>query len=370
MEIKIHRSEFIKGLGIVQSIAERKTTTQILTNLLLSARGKTLTITATDLEVGLKGEYTADIIADGNIAVHAKSIYDIVRELPNDIIHLKIVSGNWIEINCKKSSFKIAGTQPDEFPAIPTKGDGDSIKIDAATLNSVVVKNSFAMSNDEGRPNLNGVLLEYIGDETKKAIRFVSTDGHRISIVERDIASDWHFQKSIIIPKKGVMELKKMAEAGDEPIEMWMDQRNMMCTRGGVTLVVRLLDGKYPPYEQVLPRGGKHIVSLDRQEFIKSLRRVSVLLNDDIRGVKFSVSPNNLDIVSSSPDFGEAREEMNIAYKGESFDVAFNAKYFIEVLSIIEDEKAVLQMGDDTAPCIIKSEFDRGFTHVIMPMRL
>jgi DNA polymerase-3 subunit beta len=369
MEIKISRSEILKGLGFVQSVVERKTTMPILANVLLEAKNKKLSVTATDLEVGLHGTYDAEVISSGKVAVHARSMYDIVKELPEDLIHIKVVSGNWVEVVCNKSNFKIVGLSADEYPSLPKKGDGNTVKIHGSTITDMLDKTSFAMSTDETRYNLNGVFLDEKKTGKENSIRMVATDGHRLSIVERPSSSVMNLGKGVIVPRKGVVELKKLLD-DDGEIELWIDTKHLIAYKGNITLIVRLIDGQFPPYEQVIPKTTKKVVSIKKEEISKALRRVSVLSTDRSRGVKFSFSPKNLDIYASNPDMGEAHEEVSIKYTGESFDIGFNAKYVLDALSAIDDEESVLQLGDETSPCVLRSEKDKGFTHVIMPMRL
>ena len=371
MEIKIARSEMLKGLGLVQGIVERKTTMPILANVLLEASDKALSITATDLEVGINCIMQGETLAKGKVTVHARSIYDIVKELPEEQVHLVVKDGNWIEIKCGKSRYKIVGLSSEEFPALPARGQGDIWKIDGAILSQMMEKTSFAMSTDETRFNLNGVYLDPAkGKDSTTLLRMVATDGHRLSIVEREVGVKCGIQKGVIVPRKGVQELRKLVESGEAPIDLWVDGKHLIAYRENITLVVRLIDGQFPPYEQVVPKQMKRVVSIERAALRHALKRVSVLSTDRARGVKFSFSSKNLEIFASNPDLGEAREELEIEYKGETFDVGFNARYFLDALDAIEDEKAVLQLGDETSPCVIRSELDGGFTHVIMPMRL
>ncbi len=370
MEIKITRAEMLKGLGLVQGIVERKTTMPILSNVLFEAKDKSLVLTATDLEVGITGAYPADVMTEGKIAIHARSIYDIVRELPEEMVHLKAVDGNWVEVRCGRSKFRIVGLSPDEFPALPTKGKGDVQRIEARALREMIERTSFAMSTDETRFNLNGAYLDPSGTGKEAKLRMVATDGHRLSIVERPIAAKWGLKKGVLIPRKGVLEIKRLLDGVEEGIDLWIDEKHVIAYRDNITLVVRLIDGQFPPYEQVVPKESKRIVQVSRQELMRALKRVSVLSTDRTRGVKFSISPKNMDIYASNPDVGEAREELTADYKGEAFEVGFNAKYFLDALGSISDETAAISMGDETAPCVLRSEHDSGFTHVIMPMRL
>ena len=370
MEIKIARSEMQKGLGLVQGIVERKTTMPILANVLIEANAKSLSITATDLEVGMNCILQGEVIEKGKVTVHARSIYNIVKELPEETVHMTVKEGSWIEIKCGKSRYKIVGLSSDEFPALPTKGEGDLWKVEGGILSQMMEKTSFAMSTDETRFNLNGVYLDPVKGKDGISLRMVATDGHRLSIVEREVGKKCGIQKGVIVPRKGVSELKKLVESGESPLDVWTDAKHIIAYRDNITLVVRLIDGQFPPYEQVIPKSSKRVVSIGRETLRHALKRVSVLSTDRARGVKFSVSPKNLEIFASNPDLGEAREELDVDYKGESFEVGFNARYFLDAIDAIEDEQAVLQMGDETSPCVVRSEKDRGFTHVIMPMRL
>jgi DNA polymerase-3 subunit beta len=370
MEIKIPRTEILKGLSLVQSIVERKTTMPILANVLFEAKKKQLSITATDLEVGINCSYPADVLTEGKVTVHAKSLYDIVKELPDDTVHFKMKDGNWVEIKCGKSKFRIVGLSPEEFPELPTRGTGETRRTEAGTVREMIEKTAFAMSSDETRYNLNGVYTDLSCSEDGKTVLMVATDGHRLSIVKREVGAKWNFPKGGIVPRKGIMELKRLAESGDSPIDVWADKKHVIAYRDNTTLVIRLIDGQFPPYEQVVPKKSKRTVAVNRDELIHALKRVSVMSTDRSRGVKFSFSPGNLDISASNPDLGEAKEELTAEYKGESFEVGFNAKYFIDALTSIKDDQAVLQLGDETAPCVLASEYDKNFTHVIMPMRL
>jgi DNA polymerase III subunit beta len=370
MEIKLKRSDMLKGLGLVQGIVERKTTMPILANVLLKAEGKNVFITATDLEVGMKVSLPSEVVSNGEVTVHARSIYDIVRELPDELVHIKVEDSNWVNIICGKSNFRVVGLSPEEFPALPDRDGGESQQIDCAVIKGMVEKTSFAMSTDETRYNLNGVYFERFDSEKGTGLKMVATDGHRLSIVDRVIEQKWSFPGGVIIPRKGVGEIKKLVDSGDSPVELWVGKKYLIAHRDDVSLYVRLVDGKFPPYDQVVPKNPKRIVSIDRKNLVHALRRVSVLSTDRTRGVKFFISPKNVDIHASNPDIGEASEELAANYKGDSFEIGFNAKYFLDALNTIGDEQAVLGMGDETAPCVLKSEFDKGFTHVIMPMRL
>lgn len=373
MEFKIKRDEFLNALGWTQSVVEKKTTMPILSNALLEVGNKQLKITATDLEVGVITYVPAQIQSDGKICVSAKNLYDIVRELPADEILIKKKDQNKIEVSAGKSHFRILGLPAEDFPSLPSVEEKNSYPLETKGLKGMLDKTIFAISNDESRYNLHGVYLEQTGDKT---LRMVATDGHRLSFVDREVSQSVKLPKGVIIPKKAVYELKKLV--GDltqdanvkESVRFNIDGRNCVAQRGNVTLVARLIDGEFPDYKPVIPKGPSKIMVVHRESLIGALKRVSLLVNDRSRGIRFLVSPGNLELSTSNPDLGDAKEELLVDYNGEKLSVGFNARYFLDVLNSVEDEKVVVELNGEVGPCVIRSEFDRGFLSVIMPMRI
>ncbi|MFH1653398.1 MAG: DNA polymerase III subunit beta [Pseudomonadota bacterium] len=367
MELKVKRNELVKGLAKLQSIVERKTTMPILANILINASGKSLTLTATDLEIGMKYSLPAEVLREGSVTIHARSFYDIIKELPESLITVEVGSDYSIKITCGDAKFKIMGLTSTDFPALPKVGKGEFQSIHSNDLKEMLDKTAFAMSTDETRYNLNGVLFE----QTTDGLKMVATDGHRLSIVERNIPVKWDIgtRTGVIIPKKGVSELKKILE-DSESVDLLVSEKYAVARYEGVELIIRLIDGQFPPYSQVIPKTARKKATVSKDAICKSLKLVSVLAMERGRGVKFTFSPKNLELLSSNPDMGEARDMLEVDYKGETFDVGFNGKYFLDALSVLPDEKITFDLGDDTSPCVIRSETDKGFAHIIMPMRL
>lgn len=370
MNIRITKKDLLKGLQLVQGVVERRSTMPILSNVLLEAKEKALIVTGTDLEVGVNGELPATTLREGRVAVHARGLYDVVKELPDEPVTLGVDTNNWVEISCGRSRFRLAGLAPEEFPALPKKSDGTSLKLDCSTLSHMIEKTSFAMSTDETRYNLNGILFQCSGEGGKSLLRMVATDGHRLSCIEKPLENGSQATKAVIVPRKGVQELKRLLDGGDGTFELWIDAKHAIATREHTSLTIRLIDGQFPPYQQVIPKQCKRTLSVPREAMAQAVKRVSAMTTERSRGMKFSISPKNLEISSTNPDFGEAREELEATYQGDPFVVGFNARYMLDALLALEDDKVVFQLGDDTAPCLLKSEADRGFTHVLMPMRL
>ncbi len=369
MEIKIQKESLINGLYLTQSVIEHRSTMPVLANALVEAKGKTVTFTATDLQVGIVVKQQADVGTPGKVLVPVKNLYDIAKELQNDIISIKSVTNNWLEVTCGKSKFKIMGAATDDFPSLPAS-EGAEVAFDAKTFMEMLDKVSYAMSNDETRYTLNGVFLEQVSIGGKPSLRLTSTDGHRLSYTQRPIKAAIKLPKGLIIPKKAVWEISKILKDVEGDFTLLLGDKTISVQTKTATLVCRLIDGQFPPYEQVIPKDYNRVVSVDKQQLVQSLRRAALVANEKSKGVKFAFSPGNLDISSSNPDIGESKEELACIYKGETFEVGFNATYFLDILNILQDEKAILELKNDTSPCVIRSEFDKGFLSVVMPMRI
>ncbi|MBI4124888.1 MAG: DNA polymerase III subunit beta [Deltaproteobacteria bacterium] len=370
MEIKIDKTTLYEGLSWVQSVVERKTTMPILSNVLIEAKGSSVTLTATDLEVGVIGDLKAEVVTAGKMTVPAKGLYDMVKELPDQKVLLRKCQNNWLELECGRSRFKLVGMDPAEFPSLPKKQEGARFQLDGETLLGMLAKVDMAISSDETRYNLNGILIETETKDEKNKLRFAATDGHRLSLCERELTKKIPLEQSVIFPRKGVVELKRMLEDKEGEVSFWVDPKQAAIEKDEKFLFVRLIDGQFPPYAQVIPQKAKRVLSVSREELVRSLRRVAVVTTDRSRGVRFSLSPGHLEISANNPDLGEAKEELTCQYKGGAFSTGFNAAYFLDCLAVLGDEQVVLQLGDEVAPCLIQSETDRGFTHVIMPMRI
>ncbi|HBF12579.1 MAG TPA: DNA polymerase III subunit beta [Deltaproteobacteria bacterium] len=365
MEFKITRENFLEGLGKTQGVVEKKNTMPVLSNILLEADKKGLTISATDMEVALVFTSAAQVIQPGKITVSCRHIYDIVREINQPEVVVSLKQGNRLEVKAGTSVFNIPGLEANEFPAIPTV-EKTSVEVSCDVFLNMIEKTSFCMSTDETRHNLAGIHLE---KEKGGAIRMVATDGHRLSLVDQDFGSEGLDDVNVIIPRKGIGELKKMVSQ-EGCFELAVDKRHLCARKGNETLYARLIDGEFPDYGRVIPNKTGSLVSIPRQDFIGALRRVSLLSNERSRGVVINLSPGHLEVFINNPDLGEAREEFKIDYKGEKLGIGFNARYFLDVLNAMKDDMVILGVQNELAPCVIKSEKDHGFLSVIMPMRI
>lgn len=373
MELKIGVSELSKALARSQGIVEKKTTMPILSHVLLEARkGGTLHVSATDLDVSVSGEHPCEVAREGALAVSARHLYEIVKSLPDATVQLKRAQNNYLEVTSGPAEFRIVGLPAEDFPALPKF---DKVKLAAVPpqdLLSMIELTSFAVSNDETRYNLNGVYFEPSGGD----LRMVATDGHRLSLAKRAVAAEFGLKKGVILPKKGLAELKKLLgealESGEEKpdLKLGFVENSAVVARPRVTLVMRLIEGVFPDYKQVIPKQGEKSVKLGRLRFLETLRRISLLSSDKAHAVKLELSPGILRVLSQNPDLGEAKEEVTVEYQGEPLKIGFNARYIIDVLQALGTSDVILELADDLSPGVIKPDGDDGFTAVIMPMRI
>jgi DNA polymerase-3 subunit beta len=377
MNFEIDKREFIKGLGLMQSVAGRKTTLPILSHILLEWEENSLYLTGTDLETGIREELTAKIHQKGKASVSAKKLYEIVRELPEETIQIQKKDNQWITLQCGKSLFNLAGLDPEEFPSFPTYEEENFSMVSTQLIREMIEKTAFAASNEESRYHLNGVLFAQSKQGGKEILRMVATDGHRLSLIDRENQKIRGIEeKGIIIPKKGVLEIKKIIGDRDGEGEMgiYFNSTHGFFKLGRSLTVIRLIDGEFPEYEQVVPKGNDKKLVMVKEKIVSSLRRVSTMANERMEGIKFSLKKNTVEMSSYHQDFGDAKEEVEVVYEGPPLQVGFNARYLIEALNVIDAEEVLMELKDEGSPGILRpSSSATGFSNqfcIIMPMRL
>ncbi len=367
MQFNINKDQFLKALNKVQGIIEKRHTIPILANVLIEATNNQIIMTATDLEVGVKSIYEADIIDPGKITISAKKLFEIIKELPDSIINITTKNNYWIEIKCENSLFNLVGLSPDDFPKFP-EINTNKIEIDKNLISEMIEKTIFSVSNDETKFNLTGIFVKKEFDY----LNFVSTDGHRLSLSRSSIngLTDQKFETGFILPKKGILEFKKLIEVTDSSIHIGVSDNNFSVSNDQSTLIMRMVDGDFPDYKRVIPEKGKNVAEIDRENFLHALRRISILSSEKSKGVKVSISKNLLVLSSSNPDLGDAREEIEVNYKGDDITIGFNARYIIDILQVIKTESVNLFLKDNISPGLISPLNDENYITVIMPMRI
>ena len=371
MEYTIDKKELLMGLHRVQGIVERRTAMPILANVLMEAKKGQLVLTATDLEVGIRASYPALVLKEGSITVPARNLYDIIRETPEGKISFRKKENFWVEIASGKAVFNIVGLSAEDYPAIPNYKDKKFFEIAPQDLQEMISKTIFSVSNDETRYHLNGVFFEKPKKEGDM-VRMVATDGHRLSVINKhlDFSKELSFTRGVIIPRKGLSELKKLLEEEEGKYQIGFDANNVIIKKEKAVLFIRLIEGEYPDYEQVIPPASKKKITLNREKFLGALKRISLLSNERSRAIKLTAKDNILEISTSNPEVGEAKEEIEISYHGTALEVGFNAKYFIDVLNAMESEQVTIELNDKLSPGVMKAVGDDNYICVVMPMRI
>jgi DNA polymerase-3 subunit beta len=365
MEFRIQQSEFLKGLRLAQSIADRKSTMPMLANVLLRTTGQNkLLVAATDLNVSISAELACENAAEGGLTVSAKALHDIVSNLPSEEILIRRADNNWAEIKAGKVDYRLVGMPDRDFPKIPDSHGLDFCEIDSSVLREMIDRTLFSVSNDETRFHLNGVLFESNGTNA----RMVSTDGHRLSKVDRPLAGGPTLNSGIIIPKKGVQEIKKVIDHVSK-VSLAVKAPYLYVRGDDMTLAVKLIESQFPPYEQVIPKQHTKEVVIDRHLLLDALKRAQ-LMSSETRGVKFSVSDGGLVISSDNPDIGEVREELEAQYNGESVSIGFNPKYVIDLLMQMSTDQVTLELNGELDPGLLRPLSEDEYLGVVMPMRI
>ncbi len=361
MKALVKRDDLSNVLQEIQSVVEKKSTMPILSNVLLEASRDRLHITATDLEISIRDSIGAQVPEEGSTTVEARKIYEISRSLPDEDITLSAEKGR-LEVQGKRSFFTLVTLPEEDYPKVPSYPEEETIPMDASSFKDILDKTAFAASIDESRYTLRGIFLE--NDEGR--LNIVATDGHRLSLVCREDPG-LNLEKGVIIPRKGVNELRKLLPKGDS-LRISIKEKDAIFLTGTATLITRLVDGDFPDYKQVLPKGEGNPFTTDREAFLSALKRVSIMAGGSI-GVKLRIGNGVMTLFASNPDLGEAREDLEIRYSGEEVEAIFNPKYLIEPLSILDSEEVRFSIKDPLSPAILTTPDDEGFLYIVMPMR-
>lgn len=372
MDISISKESLSHFLYLAANIVERRTTMPIISHVKLTAENDTLSVAATDLEITLVGRADAQVKAAGGITVNAKVLGDIVRELPEDVVNLLVTEGARLEIQCGASRFVINGTSPEEFPALRGISLSTPLSVDARKLFEMFEKTAFAVSTDESRHIINGVFVEMVpqlGLSGNPGIRFVATDGHRIAVIDRP-ADGLSVDHGVIIPRKGIYELKKVLEDNEGVAYVDIHDGFFTVQSDRVILGVRLIDGQFPDYRHSIPTQMTMKIELDRASFLSAVKRVSVVSTERSPAVKLRLFENSLVVSSFSLERGEASELIVLEYEGEGMSIGFNARYVLDVLTAMPTSNRVLiEFYGDEGPAIFSSNDDQLYRCLVMPMR-
>ena len=364
MEVVIDRDAFLKGLQMVQNIVEPRQTLPILANVLLEAEGESVRMTATDLEVGARVSVPAKVGGKGAITVSARKLAEIVKELPAAAVALKVTENVTVSLRCGGATYRLVGLAPDDFPPVVPASPQSWVTLEAKILREMLTQTSFAVSHDETRYALNGVLFAFQG----KDVRMVATDGHRLALSTRSLGNAIPSATGIV-PRKAVTEIMRVLGAGEE-VQIAITENQFVLQMPNFVMTARLIEGQFPNYDAVIPRTQPGRLAAPRSSLTAALRRVAVMAEERNKPVKLALSPGSLKVTASSQDLGEAEEILEVEYAGEEMVIGFNSRYLLEAMAALDEDQVMFEIKDAQSPGVIKSAEGEGYCCVIMPMRI
>ncbi len=362
MRFKVEKSNLINAIQTVQNVITTKSALPILSNILIETQGNSLRLTATDLDIGITCVIPVDIQEPGAITIPAKRFSDIVKEFPVDTISLTTKKNNQVIIDSDMCQFKIMGLLKEEFPKLPEFKDKKVIKVDQGVLKQMLSLTAFAVSLDETRYVLNGILFKI----TKGVLTLVSTDGKRLAVAERRLNQEMENEVGMIVPLKTIQELNRnLKDEGD--LSLVVGSNQALFDLGSVGIVSRLIEGEFPDYKQVVPAVSENKMKVARSQLLLSVKRAALLATPDYQAVKLEVFKNKLVISKSTPDVGEFHEELLVEYQGRELVIGFNPVYLIDILKNLNEEMVSLELTDGEKPGVIRIS---GYVYIVLPMRL
>ncbi len=370
----LSKSDILEGLASLQNVTNKRGTIAILSNVLIESTNNSLVLTGTDLEVGIRLTVEAQVHEQGSITLPSKKLFEIVRESGSDTIRLREKENNWVEILSGKSTYNLAGMTSDEFPEFPVFDEESLVELESYNILDLIDKTIFSIAGDqENIYSLTSVLFEKEVRDEKHYIRMVSSDGHRLSIMEKDVAFDTELlslNEVTLIPKKGVQELRKFCEKKDK-IKLSFEEKQMVVKDREEIMIVRLRQGEFPQYRAIINAVElEKPIEIDRIPFLESLKRINLFTEDLFHTIQLSIENDKMILSSQNADIGNAKDEQNISYAGDPLHLGFNCRYFIETLQVMDCEKIRAYINSNESPCLIQSEDDIGFSSIIMPMQL
>lgn len=362
MKFKTEKLSLLEGIQKVQNIITSKATLPILSNILIESQSAGIRLTATDLDIGISCEIPVNIQEAGAITVPAKRLGDIVKELPSDSVAITVKKNNLVVIETDSCQFKIMGLPREEYPKLPEFKDKEVLKIEQSILQEMLKLVSFAVSFDETRYILNGILFKI----NKNNLILVATDGKRLAVVERKLQQSIEKDISIIVPIKTIHELNRNLKGSGE-LGVILGNNQVLFDLGGVVIISRLIEGEFPDYANVIPAVSENKMGVERERFLLAVKRAALLSTPDYQAVKLELFKNKLVVSKSTPDVGESREELPVEYQGKEIVIGFNPAYLADVLKNLTEEKIAFELTDSEKPGVIRII---GYTYIVLPMRL
>jgi len=370
----ISRNYFLEALNNLQNLTNKKGTLAILSNVLIESTNNGLILTGTDLEVGLRLFVPAEIQDEGSLTLPAKKIFEIVRESGSETITIEETDNSWVLIRAGLSKYNLAGMASDEFPEFPEYEEESFISFESHIFLELIDKIIYSIANEqENIYSLTAVLFEKEVRDGTSYLKMISSDGHRLSIMEKDVAAnldEMQLNEVTLIPKKGIQEWKKFCE-GRDALEVSFEQKQLVLRDEDAVMIIRLKHGEFPKYSAILEAVQlENCMEIQRIPFLESLKRINLFTEDLFHTIQLKIENNLMILSSQNADLGNAKDEQSISYSGEPLSLGFNCRYFIEALQVMESETVEAYINSNNSPCLMKADDDVGFISIIMPMQL
>ena len=369
MELVVRKTDLLRELQLFQGIVERKNTIPILANVLMVARDNEVRLLATDLEVGLRSRCAASVSKSGTLTIPAKKFYEIVKALPETDVRIEEDKGG-VKVAADRFDSKMQTLPLEDFPNVPEGSGRFTAVLARKGLREMIAKTQFAITGEDTRYFLNGALLVLKDDQ----MTLVATDGHRLAhvVTTREGAEAGGEPVRVILPKKTLQELGRLLVEGDSDVQYERGENHLFFDVGGRVLISRMIEGQFPAYERVIPKGNDKHVEVERERITNAIRRVQLLSNERSRAVKMQIEEGHAEVAANSPEFGEAREQFAVEYKGPAIQICFNAQYVLDFLAVVESDAIALDLKDEVSQAVMRpvGVTDYDYTYVVMPMRI
>jgi DNA polymerase-3 subunit beta len=372
MKINVERGAFLKALGHVQSVVERRNTIPILSNVLIQAAKGKLTLTATDLDIEIVETIPSDVLRNGAATAPAHMLYDIVRKMPDGAqVQTELLAGDSgrLAVSAGSIRFELACLPQEDFPQVSAGALPHRFRLAASDLMSMIDKTRFAISTEETRFYLNGIYVHATDDDTK-ALRAVATDGHRLARYDLELPDGAAGIPGVIIPRKTIAELRRLLEDAEGAIEIGLSDTKIQFNFNGVELTSKLIDGSFPEYQRVIPTGNDKVLMLDAKEFSHAVDRVSTISADKTRAVKLNIDKDRVTLSVVNPESGTATEDLGANYSADAMEIGFNARYLLDITGQVEGKEVRFLLADSGSPTLIEDTEDGRTLYVLMPMRV
>ncbi len=366
MRFSLQREALLKPLQQVVNVVERRHTLPVLANLLALVKDGQLQLTGTDLEVEMIARCAVEEAQDGECTIPARKLFEIVRALPDGSRVTLEHKGDKVTVKAGRSRFSLVALPPNDFPSVDDVELIERIRVPEAALKELIERTAFAMAQQDVRYYLNGLLL----DLRENSLRCVATDGHRLALCETPLTAGAQARKQIILPRKGVLELQRLLEGGDRELELEVGRNHLRVRREDVTFTSKLIDGRFPDYDAVIPIGADKEIKVDREALRAALQRAAILSNEKYRGVKLDVSPGQLKLVAHNPEQEEAQEEIEVETKIDELSIGFNVTYLLDALSALREDTVLIALRDANSSALVREASNDRSRHVVMPLRL